>query len=120
MIVVELDGATLARTRVATSPLADAVAWLRLCVSGRRDRVFGDPGATARSALAHPDVALLAALVPARGTGYVPDFLTPKPTEGDQPLARQLEDVAGARAGPGHQQGVERGGGGAAGPAARR
>ena len=94
MIAVELDGPTLARTRVALSPLADAVCWLRLCVAGRRDAVFGDPGPAARSALAHPDVALVAALIPKGGSGYVPDFLTPKPVADDQPLVQQLSDVA--------------------------
>lgn len=94
MIAVELDGPTLARTRVALSPLADTLSWMRLCAAGRRDGVFGDPGAVARSALAHRDVALVAALLPEGGSGYVPDFLTPKPADADQPLARQLHDVA--------------------------
>lgn len=104
MISVELDGPTVARTRVALSPLADAVCWLRLCAVGKRDGVFGDPGAVARSALAHRDVALVAALLPEGGSGYVPDFLTPKPADADQPLARQLHDVATTSAAVVYQQ----------------
>jgi DNA-binding transcriptional ArsR family regulator len=94
VIVVELDGPTLGRTRIALSPLADALCWLRLAAAGRRDGVFGDPGAAARSVLSHRDVALVAALLPAGGVGYTPDFLTPKPVGVGDALARQLHDVA--------------------------
>ncbi|RKT73977.1 helix-turn-helix protein [Saccharothrix variisporea] len=41
--------------------------------------MFGDPGPLARAALAHPDVALLADLLPRNGDTYTPDLLTPQP-----------------------------------------
>lgn len=41
--------------------------------------MFGDPGPLARASLAHPDVALLADLLPQNGDTYIPDLLTPQP-----------------------------------------
>ena len=93
MIVVDLDVGTISRTRLAVSPLAEATAWLRLAVGGRRHPVFGDAGAAARDALGDPDVALLAQVVPAGGTGYLPDLLTPKPALSKRVLDTQLQHV---------------------------
>ncbi|MBM7167347.1 helix-turn-helix transcriptional regulator [Streptomyces sp. G44] len=55
------------------------MAWLRLAASSGRHPVFGDPGPLARASLAHPDVALLADLLPRNGDTYRPDLLTPQP-----------------------------------------
>jgi DNA-binding transcriptional ArsR family regulator len=93
MIVVDLDASTVARTRLAVSPLAEAAAWLRLAVGGRRHPVFGEAGAAARSALTDPDVALVAHVMPPGGRGYLPDLLTPKPVAGGRVLDTQLEHV---------------------------
>ncbi|MFF7911677.1 helix-turn-helix domain-containing protein [Streptomyces sp. NPDC007914] len=41
--------------------------------------MFGHPGPLARASLAHPDVALLADLLPQNGDTYIPDLLTPQP-----------------------------------------
>lgn len=93
MIVVDLDVGTVARTRLAVSPLAEAAAWLRLAVGGRQHPIFGDAGAAARAALSDPDVALLAHVVPPGGRGYLPDLLTPKPVASKRVLDTQLEHV---------------------------
>ncbi|MFK4066319.1 winged helix-turn-helix domain-containing protein [Streptomyces sp. NPDC029674] len=55
------------------------MAWLRLTAASGRHPVFGDPGPLARAALSHPDVALLADLLPQNGDTYTPDLLTPQP-----------------------------------------
>ncbi|MGW7263256.1 ArsR/SmtB family transcription factor [Streptomyces sp. NPDC054842] len=55
------------------------MAWLRLTAASGRHPVFGDPGPLARASLAHPDVALLADLLPRDGDTYTPDLLTPQP-----------------------------------------
>jgi hypothetical protein len=54
VIQVELDAATVARVRVAASPLFEAVSWLAAVATGTRHPVFGDPGAAARFALREP------------------------------------------------------------------
>lgn len=93
MIVVELDAETVGRIRFAPSPVAEAMSWLRLAVSGRRDPVYGDPGPEARWALKHSDVALVAQVIPPGGRGYVPDLLTPKPPPVEDVLDAQLQTV---------------------------
>ena len=55
------------------------MAWLKLTAGSGRHPVFGDPGPLARASLAHPDVALLADLLPRNGDTYTPDLLTPQP-----------------------------------------
>ncbi|MEV7192214.1 helix-turn-helix domain-containing protein [Streptomyces sp. NPDC093510] len=55
------------------------MAWLKLTAASGRHPVFGDPGPLARASLAHPDVALLADLLPQNGDTYIPDLLTPQP-----------------------------------------
>ncbi|WP_409240305.1 winged helix-turn-helix domain-containing protein [Streptomyces sp. PA5.6] len=55
------------------------MAWLKLAATLGRHPVFGDPGPLARASLAHPDVALLADLLPQNGDTYRPDLLTPQP-----------------------------------------
>jgi len=72
------------------SPAAEATAWLGLTATRGQHPVFGDPGATARSALQDPDTALVAAVLPPPGTrAYTPDLLTPKPvTDLDDQLDR--------------------------------
>ncbi len=55
------------------------MAWLKLAAASGRHPVFGDPGPLARASLAHPDVALLADLLPQNGDTYTPDLLTPQP-----------------------------------------
>ncbi|WNV87344.1 helix-turn-helix domain-containing protein [Umezawaea sp. Da 62-37] len=76
------------------------MAWLKLTAASGRHPVFGDPGPLARASLAHPDVALLADLLPRNGDTYAPDLLTPQPgTDGrrrgllDEQVAR-IEAVA--------------------------
>lgn len=55
------------------------MAWLKLAAASGCHPVFGDPGPLARASLAHPDVALLADLLPQNGDTYTPDMLTPQP-----------------------------------------
>ncbi|PSL52857.1 helix-turn-helix protein [Saccharothrix carnea] len=64
---------------MSPSPASESVAWLRLTAASGRHPVFGDPGPLARASLAHPDVALLADLLPHNGDTYTPDLLTPQP-----------------------------------------
>ncbi|MER7334880.1 MULTISPECIES: DUF5937 family protein [unclassified Micromonospora] len=83
MLVAHLDGPTLARLRLATSPAAEVTSWLQAALSPFGHPVHGDPGPAARAALRHPDVALVARLVmPPGQLGYTPDLLTPKPPLG--------------------------------------
>lgn len=97
MIVVDLDSASLARLRFAPSPAYELLGWLLLSSQDRRHPVFGDPGAGARTALRHPDVRLVASLLPPGGRGYTPDFLTPPPPHrGPRAFEEQLEAVASA------------------------
>ncbi|RKN40182.1 winged helix-turn-helix domain-containing protein [Micromonospora endolithica] len=101
MLVARLDGPTLARVRLALSPAAEATGWLRATLSRFGHPVHGDTGPAARSALRHPDVALLAALVTPPGRpGYTPDLLTPKPPPGPtaSALDRQLDLVTSTAA----------------------
>ncbi|GAA2985894.1 winged helix-turn-helix domain-containing protein [Streptosporangium longisporum] len=73
---------TLSRTRLSISPAMEAAKWLQLAATGRRHPVFGDPGPAARGVLRHPDVALVADLIPPTWGDYMPDLLTPKPRAG--------------------------------------
>lgn len=104
MIVVELDPQTAAHIRLAASPVAEIAGVLRLFAAGRRDAVFGDVGASVRGIVTDPDVALLVALVPVSGSGYIPDFITPKPPIDGDPLAGQLDRVRSTPAHDVHQQ----------------
>lgn len=83
MITLRVDADTVTRVRLSYSPASEVMYWLSIAVSGVRHPVFGDPGPLARGALAHPDVALLADLVPPPGVNYLPDFLTPQPGFGE-------------------------------------
>ncbi|GAB3494370.1 helix-turn-helix protein [Amycolatopsis cihanbeyliensis] len=93
--MLRFDTATIARTRLAVSPIIEALVWLELTVHGRRHPVFGDPGPRARGALGHPDVALLAELQPPGGSGYTADLLTPQPRRvpPEDLLEAQLADL---------------------------
>jgi hypothetical protein len=71
------------------------MAWLKLTAASGRHPVFGDPGALARAALAHRDVALLVDLLPQGGDSYLPDLLTPQP--GADTRRRDLIDEQIAR-----------------------
>ena len=104
MIVVELDAASMGKVRLAPSPIAEAVSWLRLAASSRRDPRLGDPGTPARWALRHPDVGLVASLLPSGSSGYMPDFLTPKPPADGDPLVGQLETVTRTTDGSAREQ----------------
>jgi DNA-binding transcriptional ArsR family regulator len=64
---------------LSASPASESMAWLKLTAASGRHPVFGDPGPLARASLAHPDVALLADLLPQNGDTYTPDLLTPQP-----------------------------------------
>ncbi|WP_143532123.1 helix-turn-helix domain-containing protein [Saccharothrix sp. ALI-22-I] len=79
MLTLRVDADTMARTRLSPSPAAESMAWLKLTAASGRHPVFGDPGPLARASLAHPDVALLADLLPQNGDTYTPDLLTPQP-----------------------------------------
>ncbi|TDD70278.1 ArsR family transcriptional regulator [Jiangella aurantiaca] len=96
MIVVDVDSASLARVRLTPSPTYELVGWLLLAAQGRRHPVFGDPGPAARAALRDPRTALVAAVLPAGGRGYIPDLLTPQPPAGRRArlLEAQLDAVA--------------------------
>jgi DNA-binding transcriptional ArsR family regulator len=94
MITVRMDPVAVARVRLAPSPASEISAWLGLTADGAQHPLLGDPGPSARFALRHSDVALLADVL--RGAiHYVPDLLTPKPPPGPWPqtLGRQLELV---------------------------
>lgn len=80
---------------MAPSPASESLAWLRLTAAAGRHPVFGDPGPLARASLAHPDVALLADLLPQHGDTYTPDLLTPQP--GTDVQRRDLLDEQIAR-----------------------
>lgn len=67
-----------ARLRLAPSPVAETLDWLRLTARGERHRELGDPGPAARFALRDRDVALLGRVV-AASSRYTPDLLTPGP-----------------------------------------
>ncbi|MFF3346659.1 ArsR/SmtB family transcription factor [Streptomyces sp. NPDC002779] len=84
MLTLRVDADTMARTRLAPSPASESMAWLKLTAASGRHPVFGDPGPRARASLAHPDVALLADLLPRNGDTYIPDLLTPQPGTGAQ------------------------------------
>jgi DNA-binding transcriptional ArsR family regulator len=91
VITIALDAASVARIRVAPSPVFEVASWLALTARGGRHPVFGDPGATARFALRDRDVATAAAvLLRAERYRYVPDFLVPKPGVGS--ITAVLED----------------------------
>jgi DNA-binding transcriptional ArsR family regulator len=95
VIRARFDADSLARVRLAASPLAEVSAWLGLAASGGRHPVFGDPGAAARSALADPATALVAAVLPPPGRpGYTPDLFTPKPGIARDVLGEQLDRIA--------------------------
>ncbi|MEV0143906.1 MULTISPECIES: DUF5937 family protein [unclassified Nonomuraea] len=79
MLALRVDADTVSRTRLSPSPASESMAWLKLTAASRRHPVFGDPGPLARASLAHPDVALLADLMPQNGDTYTPDLLTPQP-----------------------------------------
>jgi DNA-binding transcriptional ArsR family regulator len=85
MIRVELDPASVARVRVAASPVFEVVTWLAVTACGTRHPVFGDPGASARFALRDRDVAATAAMIAAGPRCcYLPDFLIPSPRRSSQ------------------------------------
>ncbi|WP_107055009.1 ArsR/SmtB family transcription factor [Streptomyces aureocirculatus] len=96
MLSVRVDADTMARTRWTPSPAAESLAWLRLTAASKRHPVFGDPGPLARACLAHPDVALLADLLPRAGDTYTPDLLTPQPgadRQGRDLLGEQIAQI---------------------------
>lgn len=114
VISVELDAPTVARTRLAASPLAEAVTLLGQAAFGRPDPLFGAPPAPARAALADPDVALVALTLQPGGLGYEPDCLTPRPSRDTDVLDGQLAELAETPAADARQQvAVERFAGGA-------
>jgi DNA-binding transcriptional ArsR family regulator len=82
VFTLRVDAETVSRTRLSPSPASESVAWLKLAAASGRHPVFGDPGPLARASLAHPDVALLAELLPRNGDAYTPDLLTPQPGAG--------------------------------------
>lgn len=96
MIVVDVDSASLAKVRLTPSPAYELLGWLMLAAQGRRHPVFGDPGPAARTALRDPRTALVAAVLPTAGRGYIPDLLTPQPPAGRRAhlLEAQLDAVA--------------------------
>jgi DNA-binding transcriptional ArsR family regulator len=96
MIKVELDPGSVARVRVAASPIFEVVTWLAVAASGTRHPIFGDPGASARFALRDRDVAATAAMISAGPRCcYLPDFLIPAPRRSQQrgSLDEQLQVV---------------------------
>ncbi|MDX8030432.1 helix-turn-helix domain-containing protein [Lentzea sp. BCCO 10_0856] len=98
MITLRVDADTVARVRFSFSPANEVMSWLKIAATGRRHPVFGDPGPSARSALTHPDVALLAGLIPPSGATYVPDFVTPQPGRATRPAELLDEQIAAVEA----------------------
>ncbi len=100
---MELDSASLARVSVRPSPVHEILGWLRTARLGERHPVLGRPPDATRRLVADPDVALVASMI--SGTGYRPDFLTPRApallgqrSAGPVDLNVQLEQVATAPA----------------------
>jgi DNA-binding transcriptional ArsR family regulator len=95
VIAIDLDAANLGRIRMAISPTFEAPSLLSLAVTGRVHPVVDDLRHDARHAMRYPDVRMLAQLVSGY-PGYVPDFLTPKPTAGRpaEILRNQIDAVA--------------------------
>ena len=99
MITLRVDADTMARVRFSFSPANEVMAWLKVAATGGVHPVFGDPGPAARAALTHPDVALLAGLVPPPGANhYVPDFVTPQPGFGERCAEVFDEQIAAVEA----------------------
>lgn len=96
MIEVRFDASSIARVRLAGSPVYEAVSWLAITRAGQSHPLLGDPGAAARFALRDRCVATAAVLVLpwARGQ-YMPDFLTPKPPSASDgwALTSQLDRI---------------------------
>jgi DNA-binding transcriptional ArsR family regulator len=119
VIVATLDAPTASRVRLAPSPAAETVAWLRLALTGKRDSLVGRANLTGPLAR-DPDVQLLVDLVRGGSLGYLPDFLTPKPGIADV-LDTQLAEVGATSAEEvRHQVMTETMGDGAAPPAITR
>jgi DNA-binding transcriptional ArsR family regulator len=95
VLTVQLDAASVARIRIAPSPVFELVNWLLLTLQHRRHWVHGDPGAAARFALRDQDVRATAELVrQAEARHFTPDFFTPKPpAQRTHVLESQLEIV---------------------------
>ena len=91
MIEVELDSASLARVAVRPSPVHEILGWLRSARLGERHPVLGRPPASTRRLVADPDVALVATMI--SGSGYRPDFLTPRAPALQAQRPADLEDV---------------------------
>jgi DNA-binding transcriptional ArsR family regulator len=91
MIRIQFDAASVARVRVAASPVFEVVAWLGVVASGVEHPILGDPGPAARNALRDDDVAATATIISyTTACHYLPDFLTPKP--GSAPLGSATLD----------------------------
>jgi DNA-binding transcriptional ArsR family regulator len=97
MISVQFDAASVARVRVAASPVFELVAWLGVVATGARHPILGDPGPAARNALRDDDVAATAMIITSTAAcHYLPDFLTPKPPRaplGSATLDEQLTAI---------------------------
>jgi DNA-binding transcriptional ArsR family regulator len=97
VIEVRFDASSVARFRLAGSPVYEAVSWLAITRAGQSHPLLGDPGAAARFALRDRCVATAAALVlPWARAQYMPDFLTPKPPPAADgwALAGQLDRIS--------------------------
>jgi DNA-binding transcriptional ArsR family regulator len=92
VIELEFTPADYLRIRFAFSPVAEAVTSLRALSLGRRNGVHGPWLASVGTRLDGVDMALLTALV--RPTGYVPDFLNPKPEGRTADLDNGLATIA--------------------------
>lgn len=100
MIVAEFDAASLAKVRIAPSPVLETVTWLRRLTGVDRGHplLSSDPVAVARAA-AHSDVAVTAAMLAgAEGARYVPDFLlpSPPPSGSSDVMGAQIAQIARA------------------------
>ncbi|SCE65624.1 DUF5937 family protein [Micromonospora mirobrigensis] len=96
MFNVALDAATLAGVQMHASPAFEAIEWLRYAAVDRPHPSAGPTGPRAAAALRHPDVALVSAVLPGRGSQGFPDLLTPEydPAQPKQALRHQLEALA--------------------------
>jgi len=97
MITIRLDGCSIGKIRLSTSPLTDVAAWLHLSSARRQHLVFGDTGSSARFALRDPEVRFASQLLCPNGAGYSLDLLFPKPppSRADRTLDGQLEVLRG-------------------------
>lgn len=88
MIKIHLGAEDLGQIRFGISPLAELVAGLRVAFTPEKHPLHASWAEHARDALENLDLSLVKSLIDTRG--YMPDFLTPPPTDGMPCLSDEL------------------------------